>query len=160
MNDDRRGTLDHVRSRLDWFDEIIKEEHLSEPDIIDTFLEDLEYGRRWVHIILRDEENSFYNMPGGYQWAPNGCESMSAQEDLQEALKAFDTLIPKLRNFKEKYSEEFSKEYNNETMEERKKIAVKLRRLLKRYIIRIMGHLSPYSLNPPIRYVVVTKTSD
>ena len=160
MHDDRRCTLDQVRSHIDWFDEAIKYEHLSEPDVIDTILDDLEYGRQSVYITLKDEENSFYNMPGGYQWGPNGCESMSAQEDLREALKAFDTLISKVKAFKEKYSEELTKEYNNENKEERHKIAVKLRRLLKRYIDRIMKHLRPYSLNPPVRYVVVTNTVD
>ena len=130
MNDDRRCTLDQVRSHIDWFDEAIKYEHLSEPDVIDTILDDLEYGRQSVYITLKDEENSF------------------------------DTLISKVKAFKEKYSEELTKEYNNENKEERHKIAVKLRRLLKRYIDRIMKHLRPYSLNPPVRYVVVTNTVD
>lgn len=146
MNDDRRSILDQVRGRIDWIDWSIKEDCLSDRDLFDVYLDDLEYARTIVQFILYDEENSFDNMPGGFQWGPNGCESMEAQKDLKEALKALDTLISKVKNFKEKYSEELSRGYNGGTAEERYEISVKLRRLMKRYISRTIERLRPYSL--------------
>lgn len=160
MNDDRRSVLDHVRNRIDWVDESIRYDKLSDPSLIDIYIDDLEYARGWVYNILKDEEASYYNMPGGFAWGPNGFESLSAQEDLKSALKEFDTLIPKVKTFKEKYSEVLSREYNEDSKEERNKIAVKLRRLMKRYISRITENLRPYSLNPPVKYVEVYESSE
>lgn len=155
MNDDRRSVLDHVRNRIDWMDENIKEDRLSDPSVIDLYIDDLEYARGWVYNILEDEEASYNNMPEGFACGPNGGESLSAQEDLKAALKELDTLIPKVKTFKEKYSEELSREYNEDSKMERNKMAVKLRRLLKRYISRTIQYLRPYSLNPPVKYIAV-----
>ena len=63
MNDDRRSVLDHVRNRIDWVDESIRYDKLSDPSLIDIYIDDLEYARGWVYNILKDEEASYYHMP-------------------------------------------------------------------------------------------------
>ena len=157
MNDDRRSTLDNVRGRIDWIDGSIKYDRLSDPYFLEIYLDDLEYARKCVDTILQDEEYSYENMRGP---SDNVLESSCAQEDLRIALKEFDILIAKVKTFKEKYSTELSREYNEENKEERDKIAIKLRRLMKRYTLRIEEHLSPYSLVPMVKNDVLHKHSE